>query len=542
MKKKYVKNVILVMSGGVGARFGADCPKQYCMMDNRMVMDYVMDACRKTKGVEAIVVVAAGDYVEFVSKRYNVPVVEGGATRPDSVANGLKFVHENYDCEKLIITNAVCPLATSKQYEKYFNALDEYDYVLTTWKLAPALHRFDGRKCDRDEYFNVMEPDAYRFKMLYSNFDFNQKKKYIFHNMPDEARPYFCMDYPYTMKLTHPHDLKLLKVMYDEIVVTPDKRNTLQVVNHFLSAGGKNDVIEWIGMVQSHIQEFRNRYRLTSCQMNAQTEENIVYEAHSEMHGDIVIKFIPSEWNFRKESTYYKLAPKGVMAELIDVDSGYRALVLKMVKPGFQVQINPDNPDVCSFFKKISENLIPVTALPAGVELPNVYDEFFLFQRGAQGYTFEYEFRKEMERKALLIWDAYFKDAPKYYVHRDLHRRNLLSSSDGIQAIDARGSVGPKAFEFVIQFIIELREWPDELNRDEYDRLFAFFTQFVDADELRAALFFFWVYKMDDYVFQKNDNYKLATWCKKCLLALYFDGVENPCDMNVMPKGLAKFS
>ena len=197
--ENYIHNVILVMSGGTGARFGADCPKQYCIMKNRMVIDYVMDACRKTRGVDAIVVVASGEYVDFCANRYGVPAVAGGATRPESVANGLKFINDHYDCRKLIITNAVCPLATSEQYAKYFDALDNCDYVLTTWKLAPALHRFDGKKCDRDEYFNVMEPDAYNFRKLYDNFDFTNLKKYIFHNMPDDAKPYFCMDYPYTM-------------------------------------------------------------------------------------------------------------------------------------------------------------------------------------------------------------------------------------------------------------------------------------------------------------------------------------------------------
>ena len=95
----------------------------------------------------------------------------------------------------------------------------------------------------------------------------------------------------------------------------------------------------------------------------------------------------------------------------------------------------------------------------------------------------------------------------------------MLYSNDGIRAIDARGAVGPKAFEFVIQFIIELREWPEELNQEEYDKLFSFFTSFVDADELRAALFFFWVYKMDDYVFQKNKGERTINFddiCKVC--------------------------
>ena len=35
MKKSNVHNVILIMSDGVGALYGADCPKQYCMMGGK---------------------------------------------------------------------------------------------------------------------------------------------------------------------------------------------------------------------------------------------------------------------------------------------------------------------------------------------------------------------------------------------------------------------------------------------------------------------------------------------------------------------------
>ncbi len=539
-KMDYIKNVIMVMSGGVGSRFGADCPKQYCMMGNRMCIDYVMDACRKTKGIDAIVIVAAGDYVDFCHKRYGVPTVEGGTTRPESVANGLKFVNENYDCEKVIITNAVCPLATSAQYERYLKALDEYDYVLTTWKLAPALHRFDGQKVDRDDFFNVMEPDAYRFKKLYENFDFENKKKYIFHNMPDDSKAYFCMDYPFTNKLTYPHDIKTLSILYDELVLKPDREKAIHAVSHFLAAGGKDDVIKWIYKVQEYIEEFKSTYKLTSYNINAQTEENIVYEAQSIIHGDIIIKFTPSYENFHKECVYYQLASKEYMCEMIDSDQEYHAIVLKMLKPGFQVEINPNNPEIVDFFEKVSENMIPEKALKGDTTVPNVYDEFFIFQKEASKYTYEFFFRQSMERKALKIWDVYFKEAPKYYLHRDFHKRNLLKTAEGIHAIDPRGAIGPKAFEYVIQFIIELREQPDSLNREAYDRLFNFFSHFVDADELRAALFFFWVYKMDDYTFHKKDNFKLANWCKNCILELYFKDVVDPTDENVLPNGLNK--
>lgn len=536
--KKYVHNVILVMSGGVGSRFGADCPKQYCIMDNRMVIDYVIDACRKTKGVDEIVIVASADYVEFCEKRYNIPTVEGGKTRPESVLAGVKYIHDHYDCEKLIITNAVCPLATSEQYDKYFRLLDEYDFVLTTWKLAPALQRFDGTRVDRDDYFNVMEPDAYRFKMLWDNYDFNNLKKYIFHNMPEDCNAYYCFDYPYTMKLTHPHDLKLLKVMYDEVVRNPDEQKTVSVVNSYLSADGRKGVSEWIAEVQSSMKEMANRYVLTSYAMNPQTEANIVYEAHSAQYGDIIIKFTPSPFHYHKEFMYYNLANKETMAELIDGVEEFNALVLKMVKPGFQVAFDLENDQLRKFFDKVAENAIPVEQLQGDTLVPNVLSEFDEYVRCADKFTWNYAFRKEMERKAYMVWNVYFKDAPKYYLHRDLHKRNLLRLNDSVVAIDPRGSIGPRAFEYCIQFIIELRDY-EGLNKDLYNKMFTYFSKYVEEDELRAALFIFFVYKMNDYVFQKQDDFKLAAWCKACLLELFFAG-KNPMDENVMPLTLNK--
>ena len=38
-------NIVIIMSGGVGQRFGAAIPKQYNLIAGRPVIDYVVDAC-----------------------------------------------------------------------------------------------------------------------------------------------------------------------------------------------------------------------------------------------------------------------------------------------------------------------------------------------------------------------------------------------------------------------------------------------------------------------------------------------------------------
>ncbi len=532
---RYAKNIILVMSGGTGSRFGADCPKQYCLMDGRMIIDYVMDACRKSRDVDEIVIVASEQYVDFCQERYGVPTVQGGTSRPDSVANGIQFVHDNYDCEKLIITNAVCPLATSEQYDKYFRLIGKNDFVLTTWKLAPALHRFDGIRVDRDDFFNVMEPDAYNFKMLYTNFNFLNKEKYIFHNMPADCKAFYCFDYPYTMKLTHPHDLKLLKTLYNDAVINPDKNKTLQTVNKYVSASYGIDTELWIENVQSYIKELSQKYSVITHSVNNQTEANIVYEAHSTKYGDIIIKFTPNKFFFRKELLYYKYYNHGTMAEMLGYDADYNAIIIKTIKPGIQIRFNYNNEKLSEFYNKIDSNLIPIEYISERDEIPTVMQEFKEYVSHAGKYTYEYGFRKSMEQKAYAIWDKYFETSPQYFLHRDLHKRNLLKNRDHITAIDPRGAAGPRAFEYVIQFIIELREDIRFFNYDKYNEMLDFFSQYVGKKELKAALFIFWIYKMNDYTFQKYDNNVLANWCKECILKLFFTGIENFMDDDVMP-------
>ena len=537
--KKYVKNIILVMSGGKGARFGSDCPKQYCTMKGRLVIDYVMDECRKCKQVDEIVVVAAEEYVNFIIDRYHVSCVSGGATRPESVANGLQFIYHNYECEKLIITNAVCPLATGEQYDKYFTFLNEYDYVLTTWKLAPALHRFDGEKVDRDDFFNVMEPDAYRFHLLYHAFDFKNLHKYIFHNMPGNSKAYYCFDYPYTMKLTYFHDLKLLEVLYDDLVEKPQETRTLQIVNDYLSSDGTQGIGKWVSNVQEKVKELAHKYEVISYTMNSQTEANIVYEAWSKIYGSIVIKFTPSKYHFYKEYLYYQLADKGIMPEIIDYDEDFNVLVIKMVKPGVQVKFDTNNEELREFYDKIDKSMISINKIKETALLPSIMSEFCDYVKAAERYTFEYDFRKLMERKACEVWKIYFESSKKYFLHRDLHRRNILKAEQGILAIDPRGAIGPRAFEYVIPFVIELREYP-EFNKEKYDEMFQYFNKYVPAEELKAALFIFFVYKMNDYTFQKNDEYRLAAWCKKCIMNIFFKNSDKSQLGNLMPEGLER--
>ena len=517
-----VKNVILIMSGGVGQRFGSGVPKQYCMMGDRPIIEYAIDAARFCSSVDQLVIVTTEDYKDSIATKYGFPTTVGGSTRTESLANGLEFVAQHYDCEKVVIANAVCPLMTEEQLDRYFKLLDEYDYVLTSWKVVSTLHRYDGKCVDRNDYFHVMEPEAYRFKMLYENYKRDYPVPYIFHQLPKTAKGYFCFDYPYTMKITYSSDVKIAKILYDDLILKPKQDKIRQGVVSWLSSFCKDGVSEWYAKIPEYMADLANKYQITSWIVNPKTFATCVFEAESRLYGSVILKFHAPSGRYPYELAYYKLSANGRMAALLDYNDDYRALLIKKIVPGMMVKFDSKDPGLKAFYKDISSNFIGVDSLPGDLRVKSIIEDFEINASNSDKYKFD-------GRKALLdnavrwVWKKYFADSPMYYLHRDLQRRNILRGVDGIYAIDALGIIGPKEFEFTLNFIIETRAQPDRIV-ELHDEMLDYFSEYCDRKRLLAALFITWVHKMDEYVFSKNDDQQLARWCLGVIEKIFYGG------------------
>lgn len=527
MRAPYINNVVLVMSGGSGTRFGADKPKQYCNLKGRPVIEYVLDACKLSKNTDQVVIVAASDYVDIIQKQYGLPTTVGGKDRTESLFNGLQYVAAHYECNKVIVINAVCPLVLGSQIDKYFDLLDEYDYVLTCWKVTSTLHRYDGQMVDRNDFFHVMEPEAYNFKKLHANYKVDYPVPYVFHQMPKDSKPYFCFDYPYTMKLTYASDLKIAELLYDEIIEKPRRDKTIQQMNMWLTSyksQGIEKVYEWSARIPDMMEILAQRWDLTNYTLNPQAFATCVYEAYSNKYGPVVVKLHSPTGRYQAELSYYQNARGGFLAELLDYDEDYRALLIRKILPGNQVKYNAANTEFLDFFKKVSHNFVDVPQHTDGI--PTVMSEFKIAVENAGSFTFEHDFRQRLESMAYSIYEKYFAESKNYFLHRDLQRRNLLQSVDGIVAIDPLGCIGPKEFEYCIEIVIETRQSKDPVSC--YQQLFSLFSTFVEPERLAAALFFIFVMKMDEYVFVKHDHYEMASWALGMIKKLFFTEEELP--------------
>ena len=104
-----VMQVVLILGGGIGKRFGTVLPKQYNLIDGKPVIDYVIEAALQARQTDRIVVVCDPQYSNH--SRYmnqgQVEIVPGGAERYDSLQNGLNYIERHYDCQKLCILRSL---------------------------------------------------------------------------------------------------------------------------------------------------------------------------------------------------------------------------------------------------------------------------------------------------------------------------------------------------------------------------------------------------------------------------------------------------
>lgn len=212
------KNIGIILAGGIGSRFGADKPKQYCTVFGKEMIWYSIDAFRKAQTIDDFIVIVDKTEMEQgrIASEYGVTTVEGGASRNGSFKNALDYIAENYpDCERIIENNAACPMITPELIDEFINLLDEYDFVNTAYKITDALGSYKDRIADREEFYLIQAPDAYRFPLLYKYFDENSNLCHPAHQLPLDTKEYRYFGYTDNYKVTYPEDIKIVEMLME---------------------------------------------------------------------------------------------------------------------------------------------------------------------------------------------------------------------------------------------------------------------------------------------------------------------------------------
>lgn len=212
-----MKNIAIILSGGVGKRFGNDVPKQYLDINGKPCIDYVISSAKNSKLVDKIILVIDEQYIKL-SKEINddIEIIKNGETRYYSLKNAFDFIKIKYpECENIIILQAVSPLFTSNLIDLYLQKLEDNDCVITCRKLTGEIGNVDDYDMvfDRDKYFLMESPEAFKFNKLYDNFNPEFNSSELAYQLPKNSKKYLYFDFPQNIKITFPYELELCKII-----------------------------------------------------------------------------------------------------------------------------------------------------------------------------------------------------------------------------------------------------------------------------------------------------------------------------------------
>lgn len=212
-------NILIILAGGSGTRYKSAIPKQYSLINGKELLEYSIEEMRMSKKTNKMLVVLNNDMdaMKHVQDTYGVEVISGGKERAYSFQNALDYIKEHYhECKKVIFHEVARPLVTHDTIDKYFDLLDEYDYVESCKKIDDSLGSYVIQAPRREDYFLIQAPEAYKFSVLNQYYNCDSEIYFAANQFPSFIKGFQCFDIQNNIKLTSPDDKVLIEYLIEK--------------------------------------------------------------------------------------------------------------------------------------------------------------------------------------------------------------------------------------------------------------------------------------------------------------------------------------
>lgn len=168
----------VIVAAGSGRRAGGGLPKQFHLLAGQMAFLYAVRAFLQADSATHIIVVVHPDYRELAAEglsrlcgemSFSYDVVDGGATRWQSVKNGLAVIPD--DAAALVaVHDGARPLVTAEMIAEGWKCGMETGACVAAVPVTDSLRVFDGdgssRAVDRSRYMAVQTPQVFEAGLL----------------------------------------------------------------------------------------------------------------------------------------------------------------------------------------------------------------------------------------------------------------------------------------------------------------------------------------------------------------------------------------
>jgi 2-C-methyl-D-erythritol 4-phosphate cytidylyltransferase/2-C-methyl-D-erythritol 2,4-cyclodiphosphate synthase len=160
------KTAALIVAAGQGTRAGGGVPKQFALLGGRPMLAHSHAALSAHPGIdEVLVVIGEGQAAALEAALGSVPFVIGGATRRESVRNGL----EALKVDRVLIHDAARPFLPTNVIDALLAALDGHAGAIPALPVSDTLARGDdalGDTVPREGLVRIQTPQAFRYAAI----------------------------------------------------------------------------------------------------------------------------------------------------------------------------------------------------------------------------------------------------------------------------------------------------------------------------------------------------------------------------------------
>lgn len=175
-------NYFLLMMGGTGSRFGESRPKQYTLFKDVPLFSYITKKASLIKAIDRIVVVSHADWIDYVNEWCektisSIPfdVVVGGASRSESVLNGLRKINEVREAspqDVVLIHDATHPYADENAINELIEEVKLHGGATLASKNYDTVYEQDengflNKVLRRELVVAGASPEAFLFEKIY---------------------------------------------------------------------------------------------------------------------------------------------------------------------------------------------------------------------------------------------------------------------------------------------------------------------------------------------------------------------------------------
>ncbi len=166
-------------AAGVGSRMGLDFPKQYLRVNDKAIIEHSIDRLLDDTNIERLIVCISPSDTYFAELRLTNSRMQstlGGATRADSVLNGLTALHDLAEADDwVLVHDAARPCLEPAMLRNFIAEVqgDDVGGILAqpskdTLKMASseALEPRSQTTLDRTQIWQAQTPQMFRYGLL----------------------------------------------------------------------------------------------------------------------------------------------------------------------------------------------------------------------------------------------------------------------------------------------------------------------------------------------------------------------------------------